>query len=65
MRQDVAAGRVRRSWRAKLRAARHEFKFMAFALPRVLAVMSPRYTPRKLRPLPAAERFLAGFAPAR
>jgi predicted metal-dependent hydrolase len=63
--QDVAAGRVRRGWRMRLRALRHDLRAFAFALPRILAVLLPGYTPRRLPLLAKAERFLEGFAPAR
>jgi predicted metal-dependent hydrolase len=62
---DVAAGRVRRGWRERLRALGHDLRTLAFVAPRMLAVLMPWYTPRRLGGLPQAERFLAEFAPSR
>ena len=62
---DVAAGRVRRGFRERMRALRHDLRTFAFVAPRMLAVLMPWYTPRRLGELPQAERFLAEFAPSR
>lgn len=60
--QDIAAGRVKRTLGTRLRAAWHELRIAAFSLPRLLAVLLPGYSPRRLGELEPADRFLAKFS---
>lgn len=58
---DRARGRIPRDLRSRLRALRFSLRTLGFMLPRMLAVLSPFYDPRRRATSLAVERALAAY----